>query len=173
MKSHRHRRLQELPVDGAQDPHVTSRAPGRHHDGAVLVDQLQEIADNERDALEALNLLLRPPQLLFQVLLFVLDAILPDLEELQLAPQRLEAPVEVLLLLLPPHRGGGGRCSRPSLLRLRGGQAQPGLTRRLGRGRHLRTTNCRGQDDDEDWLLRFLPPREKKASKRGLGRPPR
>mmetsp|Transcript_19580 Transcript_19580/g.51517 ORF Transcript_19580/g.51517 Transcript_19580/m.51517 type:complete len:217 (-) Transcript_19580:35-685(-) len=87
--------LEQLAVDGAEDAHVVVGAGRRADDAVVVVDDLEELADDERHGLDALDLLLGPHQLALQVLHFVLDVILLDLEELELPLQRLHLRVEV------------------------------------------------------------------------------
>ena len=64
----------------------------------MLVDGLEELANDERHGLDALDLLLGAQQFPLQVLLLVLDVLLLHLEELELALQQLEFPVQVRLL---------------------------------------------------------------------------
>lgn len=67
------------------------RTCGGAHDGCVLIHSLQKLSDDERDALDALHLLLGVEELLLQVLLLILDVLLLYLQELQLLLQLLWA----------------------------------------------------------------------------------
>jgi len=73
--------LEQLAVDGGQDAHVVVAARRAAHDADVGVHHLQELADDERDRLDALHLLLRTQQLALQVLLLVLDVLLLHVQE--------------------------------------------------------------------------------------------
>ena len=53
------RGLEQLAVDGAEDPDVVVAARGGAHDAVVAVDHLHELADDERHGLDPLDLLLR------------------------------------------------------------------------------------------------------------------
>ena len=76
---------------------------GGADDGCVLVNGFQKLANNQRDALYPLHLLLGMEELLLQVLLFIFDVLLLHLQELQL-----------LLQLLRSHnkRRGGKKSER-------------------------------------------------------------
>lgn len=54
------------------------------HNGRVLVHRLQELANDQRDTLDTLHLLLSVEELLLQVLLLVLNVLLLNLQEFQL-----------------------------------------------------------------------------------------
>jgi hypothetical protein len=94
------RGLEELAVERAEDADDVVRARRRADDARVLVDRLEELADDERDGLDALDLLRRAHELALQVRLLVLDVRLLDLEQLQVPAQLLVARVQVLLLEL-------------------------------------------------------------------------
>lgn len=55
---------------------------GGAHDRSVLVHSLQELANDQRDALDSLHLLLGVQELFLEVLLLILDVLLLDLQEL-------------------------------------------------------------------------------------------
>lgn len=102
-------RLQKLAIDCAENTDVVIGAGGGTDDAVVLVDHLHELADDEGNGLDPLNLLLGTEELALQVLLFVLHVLLLDVDELQLPIQGLEAAVEIVL--------GGGECLRFRQLR--------------------------------------------------------
>lgn len=101
MQRHRGARLQQLPIDRAQDPHVVIRSGRRSDDSVVLIDHLHELADDERDRLDPLDLLLGAEVLALEVLELVLDVLLLDVDELDLALEGFEDGVEIVV-------GGGG-----------------------------------------------------------------
>jgi hypothetical protein len=76
VQRHRRRRLQQLPVERAEDADVVVGAGGGAHDARVRVYHLQELADDQRHRLDALDLLLGAQQLTLQVLLLLLDVLL-------------------------------------------------------------------------------------------------
>ena len=63
---------------------------GGADDAIVLVNGLQELTDDQRNALNTLDLFLGVQKLLFQVLLLVLDVLLLDLQKLELSLQFLK-----------------------------------------------------------------------------------
>ena len=99
----------QLTVDGAEDPNVVVATGGGADDAVVVVDHLHELTDDERHGLDPLHLLLRTQQLALEVLLLVLHVLILDLNELHEALQRLEAAVEVVVLLGGNRGKGGGR----------------------------------------------------------------
>lgn len=114
--------LEALAIESAEDAHVVVGA-GRGADDAVVgVHHLEELADHERHRLDALDLLLGTDELPLQVLHLVLDVALLDVQELQVALQRLELAVQVRLALLRAPRASE-RAQKPPA-----GQAQRGRT---------------------------------------------
>ena len=95
VEGHRRARLQQLAVDRREDAHVVVGARGARDDAVVVVDDLEELADDERHRLDALDLLLRAHELALQILHLVLDVILLDLKKLKLALERLHPGVLV------------------------------------------------------------------------------
>lgn len=55
--------------------HVVRRAAGRADDAAVLVDHLQELANDDRHRLNSLHLLFRAQVLALQISLFFFDVV--------------------------------------------------------------------------------------------------
>ena len=82
VQRHRRARLEELPVDRGEDAHVVVGARRRRDDAMVVVDDLQELADDEGHRLDPLHLL-RAHELALQVLHLILTYS-SDLEELEL-----------------------------------------------------------------------------------------
>ena len=68
--------LEQLAVEGGQDPNVVGRAGGRRDDAVVGVDHFVELANDQRDGLDAGNLLLGPEQLPLQMPHLVLEVLL-------------------------------------------------------------------------------------------------
>lgn len=101
VQRHGRRGLQLLPIDRAQNPHVVIGARGGADDAVVGIDHLHELADDEGDGLDPLDLLLGAEELALEVLVLVLDVLLLDLDELELALEGFEAAVEVVVV------GGG------------------------------------------------------------------
>mmetsp|Transcript_20563 Transcript_20563/g.48703 ORF Transcript_20563/g.48703 Transcript_20563/m.48703 type:complete len:342 (+) Transcript_20563:380-1405(+) len=87
--------LQQLAVDGRQHPHVVVGAGSGADDAVVVVDDLEELADDKRDRLDALHLLLCAHVLTLQVVDLVFDVLLLDLEKLEDLLQRLHLGVHV------------------------------------------------------------------------------
>ena len=92
----RRRRLQQLAVQRAQDADVVIRSGGGAHDARVLVDGLEELSDDEGDALDALDFLLGVEKLLFEVSLLVFDVFLLNLEEFELLLEPFVARVKIV-----------------------------------------------------------------------------
>lgn len=63
----------------------------------MLVDGLEELADDEGDRLDALDLLLSSEELALEVLLLILDVLFLKLEEFEVPLQLLVLQEEVLL----------------------------------------------------------------------------
>ena len=91
--------LEQLPVQGGQDAHVVVGPGRRRHDAVVGVDHLVELADDQRDGLDAGDLLLGPEQLPLQMAHLVLEVFLLQLDELQLRLKGLHVAVQVGLCL--------------------------------------------------------------------------
>lgn len=109
MQRHRSAGLQQLPIDRAEDPNVVIRSGRRSDDAVVLIDHLHELADDEGHRLYPLDLFLSPEELALEVLELVLDVLLLDVDELDLALERFEEGVEVVL---GGDGGGAGRRKR-------------------------------------------------------------
>ena len=96
VQRHRRRRLEQLSIQSGQNADVVIGAGSGTHDTRVLVHGFQKLADDQRDALNPLDFLLRVEIFFLQVLLLVLDIILLDLQELQLLLQTLVFRVEIV-----------------------------------------------------------------------------
>ncbi|CAL9770746.1 unnamed protein product [Musa acuminata subsp. burmannicoides] len=102
------RGFEELAVGGAEDPDVVVGAGGGSDGGVVLVYQRRGARTGSASS---------PPGAL-QILLLVLHVLILDLDELQLALQGLQAPVEVVVVAME-RRGGDDASRRSGRLRLR------------------------------------------------------
>lgn len=126
VKGDRSRGLEQLPVQGGEDADVVVGAGGGADDAGVLVDGLEELADDEGHRLDPLDLLLGVQVLLLQVALLVLDVLLLDRQELKLLLQFLVLGVQVVQAQVGAAaarrrrrlcgRGGRGRRRRPGVL---------------------------------------------------------
>lgn len=121
MQCHKRRGLQQIPVENAQNPHIITRPSGGSNDTVVLVDHLHEIADDEGNGLAALHLFLCVEELALEILLIVLDLLLLDFNELELALQRLERPQG------SPSSSAVRKDGKRSAVRLGGGSERKGL----------------------------------------------
>lgn len=72
----------------------------------MLVNHLEKLAQHQRHTLDPLDLHLRPQQFPSQVLLLLLNVILLDSQEFQLALERLEGLVEIFFFFWVFGRGG-------------------------------------------------------------------
>jgi hypothetical protein len=97
------RRLEQLAVDGAQDPHNVVAPRRAAHNCRVLINRFQELADDEGDALDALDLFLGAEELAFEVARLVLDVVFLKGEELEVGFELGELEKKVFV---------GGRESR-------------------------------------------------------------
>jgi hypothetical protein len=68
--------FEELAVDSGEDADDVIGARRRTDDAGMLVDGFEELADDEGNRLDALDLFLSSNQLALEVLLFVLDVFL-------------------------------------------------------------------------------------------------
>ena len=97
MERHRRSRFEQLAVDCREDAHIVIGARRRGDDSVVVVDDLEELTDDKRHGLDALDLLLSAHELALQVGHLILDVLLLDVEELQVLLQRLHPGVQVCL----------------------------------------------------------------------------
>merc|ERR1719189_967892 len=118
VERHAGRGLQQLPVQGGEDPDVVVAAGGGAHDAGVLVNSLQELANDQRHGLDPLNLLLGVDVLLPQVPHLVLDVLFLHPEELKLLLQLLVLDIEVICiqLIIGGGKWGGGSLAGSSTL---------------------------------------------------------
>ena len=68
--------LQQLAVEGGQDPHIVVGACGGSHNTRVAVHHLQELANDQRHRLDPLHLLLCAQELALEAPLLLLDVLL-------------------------------------------------------------------------------------------------
>lgn len=81
--------------DQVRESHLEPTCCGSHN-AIVLIHSLQKLANDQGNALDALDLLLGMKVLLLQVLLFILDILLLYLQKLQLPLKFLSEPKQHL-----------------------------------------------------------------------------
>lgn len=86
-------RLKQLTVNGAKNPNIVIRSSGRANDAIVLIDHLHELADDEWNRLDPLDLLLGAKELTLEVLMLILNILFLDVDELELSLEGLQATI--------------------------------------------------------------------------------